>query len=458
MTVTKTAPAGGGQSVTTSRVNEGSQVFSDEADYTVKFAATDRAGNKGAERTVTFRVDKTKPELSFTGAADHGTSTKSVNMSYIVHEAFYNDMNSCTLRIYKKVDGANEVLLKTLDIKPTSSNYSMSELFEEDGEYRFEMTAEDKCGNPATASYTFILDGKAPIITLAGVKNYDKTSEDVTLTITVDETFFSSNKVVLKGTRIDIDGVKHDVKFSDFAANTGKISKFEQLFKEDGIYDITITSTDKAGNSSTQKIHFTKDTTDPEIKGIDDYDGTKINSFKWGTTAEEMVRDLTVCDIKVYMDGVEYDGLSDLADGSHVLRVIATDELGHTTDREVSFVLDTIAPNILIAGVEEGQYLKEATQITVSVQIDEDTLTRVTLDGKEIEIVNGVATFTVNQRGQYTIFVEAIDEAGNVATKQLNFNFGDRFPWWIFLVGAGGIFLMILLLLLARRRKDKKAA
>ena len=458
MTVTKTAPAGGGQSVTTSRVNEGSQVFSDEADYTVKFAATDRAGNKGAERTVTFRVDKTKPELSFTGAADHGTSTKSVNMSYIVHEAFYNDMNSCTLRIYKKVDGANEVLLKTLDIKPTSSNYSMSELFEEDGEYRFEMSAEDKCGNTNTASYTFILDGKAPIITLAGVKNYDKTSEDVTLTITVDETFFSSNKVVLKGTRIDIDGVKHDVKFSDFAANTGKISKFEQLFKEDGIYDITITSTDKAGNSSTQKIHFTKDTTDPEIKGIDDYDGTKINSFKWGTTAEEMVRDLTVCDIKVYMDGVEYDGLSDLADGSHVLRVIATDELGHTTDREVSFVLDTIAPNILISGVEEGQYLKEATQITVSVQIDEDTLTRVTLDGKEIEIVNGVATFTVNQRGQYTIFVEAIDEAGNVATKQLNFNFGDRFPWWIFLVGAGGIFLMILLLLLARRRKDKKAA
>ena len=457
MTVTKNPP-GGGSSVTSSKVNEGSQVFSDEADYTVKFAATDRAGNKSAERTVTFRVDRTKPELSFTGAADHGTSTKSVNMSYIVREAFYSDMNSCTLRIYKKVDGASEVLLKTVEIKPTSANYSMNELFEEDGEYRFEMTAEDKCGNPATASYTFILDGKAPIITLAGVKNYDKTSEDVTLTITVDETFFSSNKVVLKGTRIDIDGVKHDVKFSDFAANTGKISKFEQLFKEDGIYDITITSTDKAGNSSTQKIHFTKDTTDPEIKGIDDYDGTKINSFKWGTTAEEMVRDLTVCDIKVYMDGVEYDGLSDLADGSHVLRVIATDELGHTTDREVSFVLDTIAPNILISGVEEGQYLKEATQITVSVQIDEDTLTRVTLDGKEIEIVNGVATFTVNQRGQYTIFVEAIDEAGNVATKQLNFNFGDRFPWWIFLVGAGGIFLMILLLLLARRRKDKKAA
>ena len=458
MTVTKNAPAGGGSSVTTSRVSETAQTFSDDADYTVKFVATDRAGNKSAERTLTFRVDKTKPELSFTGTVDHGTSTKSVTMNYIVREAFYNDMNRCTLRVYKKVDGANEVLLKTTDIKPNSSNFSMQEVFQEDGEYRFEMAAEDKCGNQATASFTFILDGKAPIITLAGVKNYDKTSDDVTLGITVDETFFTSNKVSLKGTRVDIDGVKNDVTFADFVTNSSKVSKFEQMFKEDGIYDITVTSTDKAGNSTTQKIHFTKDTTDPEIKNIEKYDGTKTNSFTWSNNAEDMVRDLTVCNIKVYMDGVEYNGLSDLADGSHVLRVVATDELGHTTDKEVSFILDTIAPNILISGVEEGQYLKEATQISVSVQIDEDTLTRVTLDGREIDIVDGVATFTVNQRGSYHLLVEAIDEAGNVSTKQLSFNFGEKFPLWIFIVGGSGLLLMLLLLLLVRRRRNKKAA
>ena len=454
----KTTIPGSGTSTSTDAVAEGSQDLSTEADYEVSYVATDRAGNVSSTHSASFRVDKTPPELRISGAVQDGTSREALNIVYNVREAFYSDMPRAVVQVYQKVDGSAEKLLRTVDFKATGQDSSMTERFEDDGVYRFVFEAEDRAGNKTSTNYSFILDATAPTVVLSGVKNYDKTSEDVTLTITVDETFFSSNKVVLKGTRIDIDGVKHDVKFSDFAANTGKISKFEQLFKEDGIYDITITSTDKAGNSSTQKIHFTKDTTDPEIKGIDDYDGTKINSFKWGTTAEEMVRDLTVCDIKVYMDGVEYDGLSDLADGSHVLRVIATDELGHTTDREVSFVLDTIAPNILISGVEEGQYLKEATQITVSVQIDEDTLTRVTLDGKEIEIVNGVATFTVNQRGQYTIFVEAIDEAGNVATKQLNFNFGDRFPWWIFLVGAGGIFLMILLLLLARRRKDKKAA
>ena len=458
MTVTRTAP-GGGQSTTSPRISEGQQSFTEEGEYTVKIAVTDRAGNKGAEHTVSFRIDKTKPELTFTGTVDHGTSTKSVSMNYNVREAYYHDMNSCSLRIYKKVDGANEVLLKTMDIKPTNANYSVSETFNEDGEYRFEMTAEDKCGNPSTASFTFILDGKAPIITLAGVKNYDKTSEEVTLGITIDETFFTSNKVVLKGTRIDIDGVKNDVKFSDFVTNSSKISKFEQIFKEDGIYDITITSTDKAGNSTTQKVHFTKDTTDPELKGVDDYDGKVINSFKWSGEPEDLIRDLTVCEIMVYMDGVQYNGRKDLADGSHVLRVIATDELGHTTDKEISFLLDTIAPNILISGVEEGQYLKETTQITVAVQIDEDKLTKVTLNGQEVQIVDGVAKISINQRGSYKLQVEAVDEAGNITTREMSFNFGEKFPIWIFFVGGGGLLLMLLLLLLAKRRKkDKKAA
>jgi hypothetical protein len=114
------------------------------------------------------------------------------------------------------------------------------------------MAAEDKCGNKAQASYTFILDGKAPIITLTGVGNYDKTVEDVILGITVDETFFASNKVVLTGTRIDINGEKHKVDFNDFNPNAGKVTTFEQMFKEDGIYDISIESTDKAGNKSSK--------------------------------------------------------------------------------------------------------------------------------------------------------------------------------------------------------------
>lgn len=455
MTVTTTPPNSGG-STSESKVQPGSQVFAQDGEYTVKFVAIDKAGNKSAERSVSFRVDKTPPELKFSGAADKGTSTSSVTMNYIVNEAYYSDMNGCTLRVYRKIDGQGEGLLKTVEIKPTGPQYSLSELFQEDGEYRFEMAAEDKCGNKAQASYTFILDGKAPIITLTGVGNYDKTVEDVILGITVDETFFASNKVVLTGTRIDIDGEKHKVDFNDFNPNAGKVTTFEQLFKEDGIYDISIESTDKAGNKSSKQLHFTIDRTDPEINGIDDYAGKAVKNFDWNVDADNMVRDLTVCNTSVYMDGVEYDGKTSLKDGTHLLRVIATDELGHTTEKEVSFKLDTTVPNILVSGVEEGQYIKVPTEVSVTVELDDDTLTKVTLNGQEVPVNNGVASVRVDTRMAYTLNAEAVDEAGNVSKLEMHFNFGEKFPWWIFLAGAGGVGLIGLVLGLSRKKQKKK--
>ncbi len=455
MTVTTTPPNSGG-STSESKVQPGSQVFAQDGEYTVKFVAIDKAGNKSAERSVEFRVDKTPPELKFSGAPDKGTATSSVTMNYIVNEAYYSDMNGCTLRVYKKIDGQGESLLKTVEIKPTGPQYSLSELFQDEGEYRFEMAAEDKCGNKAQASYTFILDGKAPIITLTGVGNYDKTVEDVILGITVDETFFASNKVILTGTRIDIDGEKHKVDFNDFNPNAGKVTTFEQLFKEDGIYDISIESTDKAGNKSSKQLHFTIDRTDPEINGVDDYAGKAVQGFDWNVDADNMVRDLTVCNTSVYMDGVEYDGKTSLKDGTHLLRVVATDELGHTTEKEVSFKLDTTAPNILVSGVEEGQYIKVPTDVKVTVELDEDTLTKATLNGQDIPVNNGVASVRVDSRMAYTLTAEAVDEAGNVSKLEMHFNFGEKFPWWIFLAGAGGVGLIGLVIGFSRKKQKKK--
>ena len=76
--------------------------------------------------------------------------------------------------------------------------------------------------------------------------------------------------------------------------------------------------------------------------------------IEWDINLDELVRDLTVCEINVYMDGALYDGTSEIADGSHVLRVEAIDELGHKSFKEVTFVLDTKGPNIIISNVEDG--------------------------------------------------------------------------------------------------------
>ncbi|SEQ80726.1 Ig-like domain (group 3) [Lachnospiraceae bacterium NE2001] len=447
-------PPGGSTSVTTENVNETTESFATEADYEVTYVATDMAGNQSATRTVQFRVDKTPPQLSI--ADGGGTSTaSSVAVSFNIKEAFYWDMNSVKISIYKKRDGSGEVLEKTMDFTPRSANDSFSYTLTEDAEYRFEFSAEDKCGNKTEVKGQLIKDGTAPIILLSGVSNYDKTDKNVTLNVSVDEAFYTSNKVTLTGTRTDIDGKTTNIDFSQFVTNRTKVSQLEQLFDEDGIYDITITSTDKAGNTSSKSVHFTIDTTDPVIGDLSKYDGVKVNKFSWDIDLDDLVTDLTVCDISVYMDGALYDGTSEISDGSHVLKVEAVDELGHKSFKEVTFVLDTKGPNIIISNVENGDKLLEATDVTVTVELDEDVLDTVSLNDKAVSVSDNKATITVNSKGTYKLTATAHDEAGNTSSTEISFSFGKQANLVLIGVIAGiAILLLLILLVLLRRRRE----
>ena len=449
----KMTPPGGSSSSQTDNIGETTENYSTEADYEVTYVATDLAGNKSATRNVQFRVDKTPPQLSITG---DGTSTaKSVAVSFGIKEAFYWDMTSAKYSIYKKAEGTAEALEKTVDFTPRSANDSQSYTLTDDAEYRFEFSAEDKCGNKTEMKGTLIKDGTAPVIMLSGVSNYDKTDKNVTLNVSVDEAFYSSNKVTLTGTRTDINGKKTNIDFNQFVTNRSKISNLEQLFEEDGIYDITVTSTDKAGNTSSKSLHFTIDTTDPEIGDLSKYDGVKTNKFEWDIDLDDLVKDLTVCDITVYMDGSLYDGTSEIADGSHVLRVEAVDELGHKSFKEVTFVLDTKGPNIIISNVEDGDRLLESTDVTVTVEIDEDILDTVSLNDKAVTVTDNKATFTVNAKGKYRINATAHDEAGNMSSTEIEFSFGKQMNIKLIAIIAGAaILLLILLLVLIKRRRD----
>ena len=450
--ILKITPPGGGGSSTETKVAEGSQDFSTEADYDIAFVAVDKAGNESAKHSATFRVDKTAPELRISGAAEGGTTTEAINISYSVREAFYSDMPKAVVRVYKKVDGSGETLLRTVDFKASGADSSMSEHFTEDGQYRFEFEAEDKAGNKANTTYNFILDATAPTIVLSGVKNYDKTKTDVEMGILVTENFYTSNKLTIEGTRLDIDGKKNPVKIDPFNANSSREVNIAQVFKEDGIYDINITSKDKAGNEAKQSVHFTIDKTAPEIGDLSKYDGKKLNKFVWDIDEEDLVRDLTVCDVTIYLDGTVYDGMANLTDGSHVLRVTATDELGNTSSKEVTFQLDQIAPTIIISGIEDQQRIEEPVSISVSLQIDEDTLDSVSLNGKEMDLSGNTSSFKVEESGDYSLVVKAHDEAGNESKIEWTFVYGSKFNWWWIVIGCGAAVLLALIILIIRKK------
>lgn len=429
--------------------------YTEEADYTINLFAVDLADNTSATRTVKFRVDKNAPKLTI-GGVGSGASSSATTVSFTMEEAFWKDASG-TVTIYRKPgEGQAETLLKTIDVTPTAYSTVVRETLSETGIYRIEFTATDRAGHSSATNTTFTIDKDAPVITLTSAENYDVTDESVATTIEISDDFYISKKITLTGTRTDIDGKVSDIDFGDYNPSANPTIIY-QNFEEDGIYDIEVTVTDVAGNSDTKSVHFTIDKTDPIINDLPDLDGKILTSFSWEEDLDELVSDLTVCDVHMYLNGSEYDGESAIEDGSYTLLITAEDELGHSVEKSVSFVLDTKEPVFIVTGVEDGEVKNEEYTIDISLQLEEDTLTSVKLNGEDVLVSNNTCTISVTEKGDYVLEMTAIDEAGNESSMKLEFKYGEESQWWLWLIIAiaavlvlGGIFFIIW-----KKKRDK---
>lgn len=429
--------------------------FNDEADYVVNFYAVDRANNTSATKTVRFRIDRTAPELRISAG---GTSASATNVTFTMREAFWWDANA-SLTIYRKSgDGAREELYKTVSFNSSAYQTSVSEFLSDTGVYRFEFEARDNVGHRSQLSQTLTIDLDAPVVVLKGVNDYDMTDGAVQFSAEITDDFYSSKKVSISGTRTDMDGKVYKLDFGTFlqSMNPTTISK---TFNESGVYDITLVTSDIAGNEHSENVHFTIDNAAPVIGDLSKYDGKIFKSFSWDEDLDELVSDLTVCDVQMFLNGSEYDGSSDIEDGSYVLLIVATDEMGHRTEKEVRFELDTKAPVFIVTGVEDKEVKNEDYIITVSLQLDEDTLSSVTLNGTNISVRDNMATINVTEKGEYTLVLKAYDAAGNEATETITFTYGEeKSLWWIWIIIACGIILLgtIIIIIVKKKKEDEQ--
>ncbi len=426
--------------------------FNDEADYVVNFYTVDRANNTSATKTVRFRIDRTAPELRISAG---GTSASATNVTFTMREAFWWDADA-SLTIYKKSrDGAREELYKTVSFNPSAYQTSVSEFLSDTGVYRFEFEARDNVGHRSQLSQTLTIDLDAPVVVLKGVNDYDMTDGAVQFSAEITDDFYSSKKVSISGTRTDMDGKVHKLDFGTFLQSMNPTT-ISQTFNESGVYDITLVTSDIAGNEHSENIHFTIDNAAPVIGDLSKYDGKIFKSFSWDEDLDELVSDLTVCDVQMFLNGSEYDGSSDIEDGSYVLLIVATDEMGHKTEKEVRFELDTKAPVFIVTGVEDKEVKNEDYIITVSLQLDEDTLSSVTLNGTNISVRDNMATINVTEKGEYTLVLKAYDAAGNEATETITFTYGEeKSLWWIWIIIACGIILLgTIIIIIAKKKKE----
>lgn len=422
--------------------------YTDEADYQVKVYSVDKAGNRSAERNVQFRVDKTAPELQITGTASGSTLNAGTTLTFSMTEAFWWDASGTITITRKANDSVAEAAYKTIDFKPTARVTTMTETLSETGEYQVTFTGKDRAGHTAeAASYTVRIDTGKPIITLSGVSNNDKTTKQVEFQAQIEEDFYLTKSVRIQATRTYLDPTSYKEKTEDLQITgynpTAATTLIRNTFTEDGIYKIQINCKDAAGNEDTQEVSFTIDKTKPVIdpKVMSAYEGT-LTSFAWDYDLNDIIYDLTVCDAHMYLNGSEYDGTSEVEDGAYEMKITAEDELGNATEETVNFNLDTKAPTFIVTGVEDGEIKNEQYDINVSLQLDEDTLDEVTLNGSPVEIKDNAAAITVTEKGDYKLTMKAHDDAGNVAEQTISFTYGEKNHVLLFvLIGVGVLVL-----------------
>ncbi len=193
---------------------------------------------------------------------------------------------------------------------------------------KYEITATDGAGNTARDSFTVEKkDGKVPELTLEGASDRGVYGKDITIHMEVSDD--SGDDCTLKETvtRYDLSG-KYD--------GEERYDKRDLTFTTSGIYIIRAEASDKAGNTARRSLAFAIDRKSPVIRGLLGLNGSTLKSFmmKEGGAAAD---DDSMVQVRMIMNGVDYNGEKLTKSGKYKLQVLATDEFGNSRTEDASF-------------------------------------------------------------------------------------------------------------------------
>ncbi|MDA8101278.1 MAG: Ig-like domain-containing protein, partial [Nitrospiraceae bacterium] len=125
--------------------------------------------------------------------------------------------------------------------------------------------------------------------------------------------------------------------------------------------------------------------------------------------------------VTIMLDGqainaVSGDQLGPLSDGSHRVRVEATDVVGNSGSAEVTFTVDTVTPSVMINSPVSG-YTNNRTPV-IAYSASDGTIV-VKVDGAVVSKVSG-DQLDAFADGPHTVRVEATDTAGNAGYAEVN--------------------------------------
>ena len=305
--------------------------FTEDGTYRVTMSATDKAGNVAAVRTVTFSVDRTKPEIRFAGTDNYQQWKEPATIQFVVEESYYAKNHIEIQGTCTDMDG-NVTDVELPDFASTGKVSRLTKQFDKDGIYEFRMISKDEAGNSESGEIHFTIDQTNPEI--RNIKQYNggyyqqfklaDSLEDIFKDLTV-----VSYKILLNG--IEYDGV----------------TKVE----EEGKYALEVEVTDEVGHITNEAVEFIIDHTAPKVIFNGAKDGGEVRDSGIITLSLTNTEDEITA---VRMNGVDYGAdvrsLSYDEYGSYQIDVDCIDKAGNAVTRSLYFVYKHPMINVILFG------------------------------------------------------------------------------------------------------------
>ncbi|EBI9705423.1 TPA: non-fimbrial adhesin SiiE [Salmonella enterica] len=425
-----------------------------EGKHTLTVEATDKAGNKTTQQ-LDFIIDTllSEPTIVLDNTDDSGT--KGDNLTNVNKPTFLLgniDADARYVTVEVQHGGTKEVLTATKD---ATGNWSVTPTGTwADGDYTLTVRVEDEAGNEKhSASLTVTVDTQITIDAIELVNDNGIPGDNMT------NDAHPQFRVTVPGdvneVSLSIDGGVTWVKATQ-SATPGVWNYTWPGTVPDGDYTLNVKATDNAGNTVTETLHFTIDTTlsVPVIvlNSADDtgVQGDNMTNRTQPTFALQHIDDdavrvtvsvehggvTTTFDATKGVGGWSFTPTGAWADGDYTLSVSVEDKAGNTShSASLTVTVDTqIAINnielVNDSGIPDDNLTNNVRphfQVKVPTDVNE---VRLSIDGGKTwfnatqSATPGVWDYTwladVGE-GKHTLTVEATDKAGNQTTQKLDF-------------------------------------
>ncbi|EAO5527230.1 Ig-like domain repeat protein [Salmonella enterica] len=425
-----------------------------EGKHTLTVEVTDKAGNKTTQQ-LDFIIDTLLSEPTIVLDSTDDSGTKGDNLTNVNKPTFLLgniDADARYVTVEVQHGGTKEVLTATKD---ATGNWSVTPTGTwADGDYTLTVRVEDEAGNEKhSASLTVTVDTQITIDVIELVNDNGIPGDNMT------NDAHPQFRVTVPGdvneVSLSIDGGVTWVKATQ-SATPGVWNYTWPGTVPDGDYTLNVKATDNAGNTVTETLHFTIDTTlsvpvivlnsadDTGVQG-DNMTNSTQPTFALQHIDDDAVRVTvsvehggvtTTFDATKGVGGWSFTPTGAWADGDYTLSVSVEDKAGNTShSASLTVTVDTqIAINnielVNDSGIPDDNLTNNVRphfQVKVPTDVNE---VRLSIDGGKTwfnatqSATPGVWDYTwladVGE-GKHTLTVEATDKAGNQTTQKLDF-------------------------------------